>query len=149
MTVGYVNDVNAYHVIVSFMRPENPDVVPIDGRMTSFSFLPLMSWIVTTSCAFCSQRTRNPPAIMLAASIFAVPHLHEQIRPVLGDAGAEAPRLVVLVLEDELVFVLRVAEAVVVDLLEVVGLLEVLALLRLRVARVEEAFVVLRPRGAG
>jgi hypothetical protein len=72
----------------------------------------------------------------------------DQVAAVVGDGAGELPLLLVGAFVDEPVLRLRGAEPVVVQLLVVVGPLQVLAGLRLGEAAVVEAPAVLRPRGA-
>mmetsp|Transcript_6598 Transcript_6598/g.27333 ORF Transcript_6598/g.27333 Transcript_6598/m.27333 type:complete len:718 (+) Transcript_6598:973-3126(+) len=72
----------------------------------------------------------------------------QQQAAIVGHLGAEAPFLVIAVLGDEDILGLRSAQAVVVELLEVVGALERLALLGGIEAGVEEALAIGRPGGA-
>ena len=69
----------------------------------------------------------------------------DEIATVVGDVAGEAPLGMIRPAIDQHVVALRRAEAVVIDLLE--GEREELAALRLVEAAVEEALVVLRPRG--
>ena len=76
-------------------------------------------------------------------------HGDDQVRAVVGDAAVELPLLVVGTLVDEDVVLLGRPELVEVELLIVVGPLQVLAGLGLGEAAVVEAAAVLGPRGPG
>ena len=82
-----------------------------------------------------------PPAAVAADA-------DEQHAAIVADAGAEAPGLVVAVLEHQRVGRLRGAQAVVVQLLELVDARKHQATLGLVVAGVEKALAVGRPHGA-
>lgn len=77
------------------------------------------------------------------------PDMQDEVAVVLGEAGTETPLGLVRAFIDELVFVLRIAEAMQIELLVEVGVLEFLAGSGRRIAAVVEAAAVGQPGGSG